>query len=361
MNIKKNPSALVIGLALFSMFFGSGNLIFPLLLGANYQGYFPIATLGFVITAVILPSFGILAMVLAGGDYNKLFVNIMPKKYSQTLIFLILLFWIPFGSGPRCILLAHASVKTHISFLPNIWSFSLIFLSLVYFFIKNQSKVISLLGKILTPLLLLSIFLIVFASFEKLKFNAPSYSMSEVFFKSLISGYYTQDLIAAIFFSATLVSMLNHENLPKAILTKKIWQAGLIAVILLGVLYACLMASSAAFSENLISLSGEQLISALAQEALGATFGTISSVIVFLACFTTEIALVLVMTNFLSSIFQKNYQVCLCISLFLIWFMSLLDFSSLMSVISFAMHVIYPILFILVLRFLWSHSEKRAA
>ena len=214
MNIKKNPSALVVGLALFSMFFGSGNLIFPLLLGANYQGYFPIATLGFVITAVILPSFGILAMVLAGGDYNKIFINIMPKKYSQTLIFLILLFWIPFGSGPRCILLAHASVKTYITFLPNIWSFSLIFLSLVYFFIKNQNKVINLLGKVLTPLLLLSIFLIVFASFEKINFTPPLQSMSDVFFKSVLSGYYTQDLIAAIFFSATLVGMLNLSAIP---------------------------------------------------------------------------------------------------------------------------------------------------
>ena len=56
---EKSPSVMVVGLALFSMFFGSGNLIFPLMLGAKYQNYFYLCALGFTLTAVLLPTLGL--------------------------------------------------------------------------------------------------------------------------------------------------------------------------------------------------------------------------------------------------------------------------------------------------------------
>ena len=68
----KKPSALVVGLALFSMFFGSGNLIFPLMLGRDAGAAFAISAFGFVLTAVLVPAFGIIAIAFAQGSYEKI-------------------------------------------------------------------------------------------------------------------------------------------------------------------------------------------------------------------------------------------------------------------------------------------------
>ncbi len=67
------PSFIIIGFALFSMFFGSGNLIFPLFLGQIAEGQWIFASLGFFVTAVLLPLLGILAMVVYKGDYGTFF------------------------------------------------------------------------------------------------------------------------------------------------------------------------------------------------------------------------------------------------------------------------------------------------
>jgi LIVCS family branched-chain amino acid:cation transporter len=351
---KKSPSTLVVGLALFSMFFGSGNLIFPLMLGAKYQAYFYICALGFVITAVVLPTLGIIAMIPAHGRYDQLFDKLLAPKYSRWFFLSVLLFWIPLGSGPRCVILAHASINTYLVGTPVLWLFSALFLTLVYFAVINRGRLIELLGKVLTPLLLISIFCIVISSLSTSGDLDPSaFPASEVFLKSIIDGYYTQDLIAAVFFSASLVGMLNQRMNQKLALEKTL-RGGLIAVALLALLYGALMAASAIHGEYLIGLSGEKLVSALAKIALGHHFGGISSIAVSLACFTTEIALVLVFAEFLvSHLFKIPFKLALIITLVMVWLMSLLDFSALMAVIAPAMQIIYPILFILVIRLLW--------
>jgi LIVCS family branched-chain amino acid:cation transporter len=349
----KSPSTLVVGLAFFSMFFGAGNLIFPLLLGARYESYFLICSLGFIITAALLPIFGILAMIYAKGDYRKLFLDLLPDHISRWFFLLVLIFWIPLGSGPRCIILAHASIKTYVSSMPPMWMFSLLFLVVVYGSIASRNKVIDVLGKFLTPLLLISLFFIVLTSFMHGEIDQSEHNGISVFFESLADGYYTQDLIAAIFFSSTIVGMLNLKDQKAAL--KKTWYGGLIAVGLLAVIYTTLMAASAIHAEHLQNLSGEKLVSTLAQLALGSSFGGISSVAVSIACLTTEIALVLVFADFLHEFVfdKKHYHIIILATLALIWVLSLFDFAFVMGIIAPAMKIIYPILFILALRLIW--------
>lgn len=349
----KAPSTLTVGLALFSMFFGAGNLIFPLMLGAKYEGYFYLCAIAFVITAVMLPAMGLLAMIPAKGDFNQLFSGLAPKKYARWFFLLVLLFWIPLGSGPRCVVLAHGAVLEYGHF--PVWLFSSLFLLLTYFCLMKRNFLLELLGKILTPILLLAIFFIVISSFYTGAMDPSSYEAREVFLESLVDGYYTQDLIAAIFFSSSLITMLKgHMGDPRLAL-RKTWQASLIAIVLLAILYSCLMAASAIHGEHLRGLSGERLVFALAHLSLGPYFGGLSSLAISLACFTTEIALVLVFTDFLKADFfpkmkQKNL---ILIVLFIIWLMSLLKFDGIMALIGPAMQIIYPILFVLVVRILW--------
>jgi LIVCS family branched-chain amino acid:cation transporter len=338
------------------MFFGSGNLIFPLILGARYEAYFVVAAFGFVITAVALPTLGILAMIPAHGNYERLFDKLIPFRYAQWFIFAALLFWIPLGSGPRCVVLAHASISTYLSSPPPIWLFSLIFLILVYFCVLNRSKIIDILGKFLTPALLVAIGCIVVSSLlVGGNLDIPEQYPLDIFINSVVDGYYTQDLIAAIFFSSALVSMIHQQTGNMKTAMKKTFQGGIIAVLLLALLYAALMAASAIHGDQLRGLSGERLVSELALITLGPTFGSISSMAVSLACFTTEIALVLVFADFLAK-YQKDKNKtnnrALLITLTIIFLMSLVPFEGIMAVVAPAMQIIYPILFLLVVRFL---------
>ncbi len=357
---QKSPSTLVVGLAFFSMFFGSGNLIFPLILGAQYENHFFVSALGFVVTAVLLPTLGILVMIPARGNYERLFAGLLPDRHSRWFFLIILIFWIPLGSGPRCVVLAHASVNTYLTLTPPVWLFSPIFLVLVYACVKTRTKIITILGKLLTPALLLSIFAIVVTSFFHGEINVSSSDPAKVFFDSMLDGYYTQDLIAAVFFSSALVGMLNLEMHNQKLALRKTWHGGLIAVVLLTILYTSLMAASAVHAEHLRGLSGEILVSTLAHIALGSTLGGISSVAVSLACLTTEIALVVVFADFLNHhIFRKeNNTHALLFTLAIVWVMSLLDFGGIMAIISPAMKVIYPALFLLVIRYLWINRNE---
>lgn len=354
MNNAKAPKTIVVGLALFSMFFGSGNLIFPLFLGVTYKDHFFISCLGFVLTAVLLPTLGIWAMIPAHGQYERLFNGLGGQKLARIFFLLVLAFWIPLGSGPRCVVLAHASIGIFLPFFIPLWLFSLLFLFLTYICIKNKSRLIDILGKVLTPILLLSIFLIIISSVNNINIS-PLYGDSlDVFIKSLIDGYYTQDLISAIFFSSSLVGMVNMRVGHEKESLKIVFKAGLIAMTLLLLIYFGLMAASSVHADSLKGISGEKLVGQLAKIALGSNWGFISSVAVSLACFTTEIALVLVFADFLSHNFfhRAQSEKALIFTLVLIFFLSLLEFTGIMAIISPAMQIIYPLLFLLVIRFL---------
>lgn len=360
MTTKNPPSSLVVGLALFSMFFGSGNLIFPLLLGVQFNNLFFIAALGFVITAVLLPTIGFLAMIPADGRYEKLFHGILDTKYSRWFFFIVLLFWIPLGSGPRCVVLAHSSIALYFQRFPPVWLFGIFYLALVYFCVDRRRSLIEVLGRFLTPALLLVIFLMVVASYIQGGFSPSDLTPLSVFSISVIEGYYTQDLIAAIFFSSAVVGILKNTQLSQNAILKKTLAGGFIAVSLLAILYFLLMSASALHSSKLVGLSGDKLVAALAQVTLGPVLGSVSALAVLLACFTTEVALVLVFADFLKSQLwpSLDQKVVSMLTLTIIWSMSLLDFSGIMAVLAPAMQIIYPVLFLLVVRYLWINRTK---
>ena len=72
--MSKNKELFVTAFALFSMFFGAGNLLLPPLLGYQAIDNWHWVTLGFMITAVVIPIFGILAHARLQGsmfDFGK--------------------------------------------------------------------------------------------------------------------------------------------------------------------------------------------------------------------------------------------------------------------------------------------------
>ncbi len=351
----KSASAGVIGLALFSMFFGAGNLIFPMAVGAFAEGHYPYGTLGFLITAVFLPFLGVFTMVLFRGDYTRFF-SILGRPLGFFFTLLLLTFWIPLGSGPRCVTLAFAAART---FVPDLWlwPFSLGFCVLIYALTYRENNIIGLLGKVLTPALLISIvFVVVAGLLISPGLAAVEHVPSHVFTFALSEGYNTQDLIASFFFSSAIIGILNHTDVEggasaseRRHLTLAL-RGGLIGVAVLGIVYVGLLYLGAAYSSVLQEVSKDSLLSHLSVYLLGHHMGFVPVAIIALACVTTSVALTIVFAKFLKTAVFKDYiseQTSLIMTLVLTFCMSLLGFESISEVLGVAMAWLYPALIIL--------------
>jgi branched-chain amino acid:cation transporter, LIVCS family len=121
--MKSKGLILSTGLAMFSMFFGSGNLVFPLVVGQLSEGHYMLAAFGILLTGVFVPFLGILAMLLFEGKTNEFF-SLLGKYAPFWLSLICLSIMGPFGVLARCITVAHGAFQL---IIPNteLWVFSL--------------------------------------------------------------------------------------------------------------------------------------------------------------------------------------------------------------------------------------------
>lgn len=154
MNRTLKSDVLSTGFAMFSMFFGAGNIIFPLVVGQYAGSHNLFAIFGLILTAVVMPFAGVIAMLLYDGDYQKFFGK-LGKIPGFILTLAILSLLGPLGSVPRCIALSYSTLKSSFPSLPSIW-FSAGACVLVFILSVKKNRLIDLLGKILTPILLLT-------------------------------------------------------------------------------------------------------------------------------------------------------------------------------------------------------------
>ena len=205
---------LLVSFMLFSLFFGAGNLIFPPFLGQNAGSQTPLAMLGFVITAVVLPVLGVIVVAKFDG-LDKL----AQKVDSRFAIVFTILIYLSIGPGlgiPRA-----ASVPFEMAiapYLPEGASFALFMLlySLVFFLVAGwlamtPNKLIDRIGKFLTPsLLILLTFLFISFIFrgEKVMADPQLAYQSGSTITGFLEGYQTMDTIAALNFGLVIATTL---------------------------------------------------------------------------------------------------------------------------------------------------------
>ena len=156
----KRSDFLVIGFALFSMFLGAGNLIFPPLLGRNLGADYYLGIIGFIVTGVAVPQHRKLSSMRVNGKF-ELFGDKVGKKFS--LIYSITLFIL---IGPLLAIPRTAATTFELAFAPNFTNINYFAVIVVYFlvnliFVLKPSKVIDVLGKFLTPILLAILFFLI--------------------------------------------------------------------------------------------------------------------------------------------------------------------------------------------------------
>jgi len=353
MNLAKS-NTVATGLAMFSMFFGAGNLVFPLALGQYAQNHTFYAILGLLITAVGFPFLGLIAMTLFDGDYKKFFEKLgsLPG-FLVTVVIMGLLG--PFGAIPRCVAFSFSTIKLY---LPGISLplFSFLSCLIIFAFTYKKNSIVDVLGKILTPILLISLLIII----GKGLYTSPAtpiaaHSDWKIFVHGLNEGYQTMDLIGAFFFSAVALACLrkdidtsNASNYKK--LAIQSFKASAIGAFLLSIIYIGFSFVSAYHSEHLSGMPADELAGMIAMHVLGPYAGIVACMAVALACLTTAIALVVVFADFINQDITNgkvSYEAGLVITLVITFFVAIMNFTSIAAFLSPILQITYPALIML--------------
>ncbi|OJU80655.1 MAG: hypothetical protein BGO10_02435 [Chlamydia sp. 32-24] len=340
---------LSIGFALFSMFFGSGNLVFPISLGYEVGSNYEVACIGLLITAVFIPFFGVYAMWLYKGD-TKAFFSTMGPKANFWLSFLILSIISPFGVLARCITVAHGSfylLAPDVS-LPV---FSLIFCAILYLVTYKESQIVSILGTYLTPFLLLSLSIIAYFGFKADGYFSNNDLTSLQTFKSgFYQGYQTMDLLAAFFFSSFILKHIDQLKHPTKSVAEIFKHSLYVGAFLLSIIYVTLIYLGAKNSTNLIGVAPQQMLGTIAYQAMGALSAPVVCIALILACFTTAVVLAKLYAEFFQSELAKNKvsnSTAMIITLAIAFFVSTFEFSGIARFLSPLLEAIYPSLIVL--------------
>lgn len=350
--MSRNRDTLVTAFALFSLFFGAGNLILPPYLGYKSGNLWWLVSLGFCISAVLIPILGILAHARLQGTMFDFGRKVSPA-FSLVYCYLVYAISIALPS-PRT-----ASVTHEIAVAPLFGSTPLLtsicYFSLVFVFVLYRSGILNLIGKWLSPALLLILLMII--GLGNLYFNVSFETSSVIrpFAHGILEGYQTFDAIGAVVVGGVILVSINLRKEPgsyesrKHLISKAAWLAG--AALFL--IYSGLIFTAALMRPEFDSdLSRTDLLTEIGRLTLGATTNGFLSVLVSLACFTTAVGIVTGTADFIKSRFPEaawSYQVtalCCCLLGVLI---GRFEVSYIIDIALPALMFIYPLTIVLIL------------
>jgi LIVCS family branched-chain amino acid:cation transporter len=350
----KKARTLATGFAMFSMFFGAGNFVFPMALGQYAKDKTFFTALGFLISGIGVPFLGLISIILFNGNYKNFFERI-GKIPGFVLITAIMALIGPFGAIPRCIALSYSTTQI---FLPDfsLYLFSLIACIVIFSLSIRKNAVTEILGYVLTPFLLITLTILILKGL--LTSSPPPNSVDSpfsLFKEGFLTGYQTMDLLGAFFFSSVILNYLDEKEKPEGLKNQKeiILQAliaSLIGASLLGIVYIGLNYAAAFHSSNLNGVPQDELPGRLATLILGPYAGVVACGAVSLACLTTAIALAAVFAEFVHVDFSKgyiSYSTALILTLLISYFVSTLHFTGIVAFLTPILQVCYPSLILL--------------
>ncbi|TLP77308.1 branched-chain amino acid transport system II carrier protein [Maribacter sp. ACAM166] len=348
----KKKEILVTAFALFSLFFGAGNLILPPLLGFKAGGQWLIVTIGFCLSAMVIPLLGILAHAKLQGTLIDFGKKISPT-FSLVYSFFIYTIAITLP-GPRT-----ASVTHEMAIQPfwdiSPWFTSSIYFGLVFIFAMNRSKILGILGKLLTPAIILILIFVIGITLFSFPFDFGTTTIVSPFTNGILEGYQTFDAIGAVVVGGVIIISINLKHTHASYEDKKslIRNAGWLAGLALFLIYMGLILSGALVHSVFdADTTRTALLSGLAIQSLGNVGNFFLSVLVGIACFTTAVGIVTGTADFVKSRFnnsQTAYNITAIIGSVLGVLMGQFNVGYIIAVALPSLMFIYPITIILIL------------
>lgn len=312
--MNKNKEIWIAGFALFSLFFGAGNLLLPPLLGYNAGSDWFWVAIGFMITAVVIPVFGIMAHAkLQGTMYD------FGKKVSPvfSVIYCIIVYMISIAiPSPRTASATH-EVAIHPFFETSSLLTSSIYFALVLLFVLNRSKILNFIGKFLTPLIVIILLLVIGIGLFSSDMIMNTSQFETPFIVGVLEGYQTFDAIGAVVVGGVIIVSLQLKgqgsSLERRALIRK---SGFITGLGLFMMYVGLIAVGSFFGSEIFvdgSLSSDMqranLLTGISVATLGNIGNVFLSVLIALACFTTAVGIVTGTADYFKGLFNNSQKV----------------------------------------------------
>lgn len=346
----------IISLMLFSMFFGAGNFIFPPMVGKDAGTSYYTAIMFFCLTAVLLPVLGVAAVAKAG-DLKTLASRADPL-FATIFVAAIYISIGPLLAIPRA---GNMPFEISATFIPEdsktiaLAIYGIIYFALNWYVCIYPSKMVEILGKWLTPVMLFLIVIFFGVGYFALTgdFNAPVGDYIKTpGSKAFVEGYQTMDALAALVFGIIVANAMRDVGVKdEGHLANSTVKAGMVAGAILMVIYILLGyigASSASLFPD--AKNGAELLSNVSNHLFGNAGRIILGVAFFLACFTTTTGLIGSVSSYFNSVLPKisykNWVLIWCVVSFLIANLGL------NQILKFSVPVliaIYPIAIILII------------
>lgn len=343
---------LIIGLALFAMFFGAGNLIFPPSIGLIAGEKWKAALLGFSLTGIGLPILGVLAVTVSGGSIQSLLNKVGPKfaTFFSTLIIILI--------GPLLAIPRTGATAFELGIKPLFPSVhpilgSVIFFGLTLLLTIKSSDIIDVIGKFLTPILLIMISAIIIKGILTpigMPVNTP---IAKPFSIGFENGYQTMDLLAAVVFGSIIADDIKNKGIiSKKEQFKTVAQTGLIAGVGLGIVYGGLLylgaTGSSVFTQGMEKVS---LTTNIINILMGSFGEIILSLCVYSACITTSIGLTATVGQFFNDLSNDkiSYKTIVIISTLISIVISNIGVESIVTFADPILKIVYPIAIVLVI------------
>ncbi len=356
MKTKARSMTILTGLAMFKMFFGAGNIVFSLAIGQHAKDMNIWALLGLLITAVVMPFIGVIAMSLYKGDTRAFFSRAGRIPGFLVALFILALIG-PFGAIPRCLTLSHSTLKMLIPDL-SLWLFGLLACGFIFLCTVKKNRLMQVLGFVFAPALIVLVAIII----SKGLWQAPVIGHSDLtaggaFTYGLLEGYNTLDLLPAFFFSSIIVSLLQ-KNQPEYFegegserrLFKVMLKASGIGAFLIGGIYVGFSFLAAHYQESLVGVRPEVLFSSLAWTILGPWGGAFTCISVLVSCIATSIALTAVFGDFVhKEVFKEkfDYRIWVGVTLVIAYAFCFIGFSGIVKMLAPILQICYPALLML--------------
>lgn len=307
-------SYFVIGIMLFALFFGAGNLIFPAELGQNAGTQLWPAILGFLVTGVGLPFLGILVMGVSGSKNLQELSSRVHPIYGIFFTALLYLTIGPFFAAPRT-----GAVAYDIGISPFVGKgyeqmglliFTFIFFAATLWFSLNPAKLVERIGKLLSPgIIILLLALLAVAIINPIgPITGPQEAYAhDTFLKGFTEGYNTMDALASLVFGIIVINAIRAMGVTRTShVLSATAKSGAVAAVFLGIIYVGIAYLGATTTKTFgLFDTGGPVLAEAASHYFGMTGTIMLSIVILLACLTTSIGLMTACGAYFHTLFPK--------------------------------------------------------
>ena len=349
---KKLLDTIIIGFALFAIFFGAGNLIFPPYLGVTAGENWGIATLAFLISDPLLSIIAVMVVAALGGSALNVGRRVHPLFASALAAICVLLIG-PIFAVPRTGASTHEIfVQSYFPSAPQ-WITSLVFFGIVLWITYKENSVMDAIGKYLTPILLFILFCIFVAAIVQPDATFATTDGTGLFAQGFKEGYQTMDVLGAPLLAGVVMKDITRRGyLNKKDQFRMMFGVGIVAFILLALVYSTLAYSGASMSTVIDSTAQRAaMLTTIVKNLLGSWGQLAMGLAVCFACLTTAIGLTTTCGQYFEEVSKGKipYKKTILVTVAVEFIISLIGVDSLINLAVPVLTFIFPIMIALIL------------